>query len=358
MPKDFRLKLSNGFEIAGQSYIHVPLSQMGATGNGNSSTTKRLLLIHGNQDNCRSFHLLAPALQDHYESKEEPCEIVAIDLPSHGRSDHKGSTIVVVDYVYYIAEVVRELGWEGLPIAAVIGHSMGCMVCSAYAAAFPQHVQGLVFLEGTGPLHRHSAVDLPRQIHAHVTARIKGPPPASASYENMETMVQIRQLTAKQAPGGNQYISPEAARELVTWGTKETEDGKFQWLFDPSLHYPHLMYLSLDQVVAISQSITCPVCFLVAEDGWPIEDKAKYDAIVGALQPTVTKTLPGSHSFHSDPQHALGVITEVLRFLDTDHPVKIAKKPISGSSATTTRVQTLPTAPPSSTSTAGCCIIL
>ena len=362
MPKDFRLTLAgDGFGIAGQSYNHHPINTSGRT--------HRLLLLHGNMDNCRSYHLLAPALLEHYQQNKnystDNCEIVAIDLPSHGQSDWRPqATVVVVDYVVLLARIIAALEWDNsnCPPITIIAHSMACSIASAYAAAFSKHVEKLIMLEGTGPMQRDNPMELPQQIQAHVQACLQQQKDTTASatataalikYESIEQLIKVRQLTPQQAPG-NQYISYQAARELVLWGAKEIKDGTWQWRLDPKLHIPHLMYLSCEQMVAILQAITCPVCVLVAKEGWPIQDQNMYDTLMAALQPVVHQTLPGSHAFHADPEHAPAVINAVIEFLDAQHDKPI-RKVAPHQTANAPR-----SAPPPSNdaAAAGCCAIL
>lgn len=368
MPKDFRLTLAeDGFGIAGQSYNHHPINTSGRT--------HRLLLLHGNMDNCRSYHLLAPALLEHYQQQNkystDNCEIVAIDLPSHGQSDWRPqATVVVVDYVVLLARIIAALEWDNqnCPPITIIAHSMACSIAAAYAAAFSKHVEKLIMLEGTGPMQRHNPMQLPQQIQAHVQAclqqqkdTVTTTTTALVKYESIEQLIKVRQLTPQQAPG-DQYISYQAARELVLWGAKENEDGTWQWRLDPKLHIPHLMYLSCEQMVAILQAVPCPVCVLVAKEGWPIQDQNMYDTLMAALQPVVHQTLPGSHAFHADPEHAPAVIDAVIGFLDAQHDKpkqKVAPHRTTNTPPLTAQAKTSSAPPPANDATTdGCCVIL
>ncbi len=72
-------------------------------------------------------------------------DVIALDLPAHGRSAGKGRADV-----YEYAEDVRALmDALALPPAVIVGHSMGGAIAQALALRAPQRVAGLVLL-GTG----------------------------------------------------------------------------------------------------------------------------------------------------------------------------------------------------------------
>jgi pimeloyl-ACP methyl ester carboxylesterase len=130
----------------------------------NPQPKHKILALHGWLDNCRSFHLLAPSLVTKFQGS---VELVALDLPGHGRSSHKsldGPPTVLTEGVYYIAEALDKLGWtkhksEGDKTeddvkddddghrVSLIGHSMGGGLSLAYAGVFPENVDKLVLLD-------------------------------------------------------------------------------------------------------------------------------------------------------------------------------------------------------------------
>lgn len=144
--EDINIECSNGIRLAAQSYTTATSSVL-------QQKNHRILCLHGWMDNCRSYHIIAPYLLQSFST-----HIVALDFVGHGHSDHSAEPgVVLAQHVYYVAEALRVLGWvPGLGEAAgaepatvtLIGHSMGAGVASLYAAAFPEHVERLVLLEG------------------------------------------------------------------------------------------------------------------------------------------------------------------------------------------------------------------
>jgi pimeloyl-ACP methyl ester carboxylesterase len=290
-----------------------------------TARNKRILCLHGWLDNCRSFHRLAPSLLD------TDTELVAIDFPGHGLSSHKSPDApptVMSNAAFYVAETVRQLEWDSF---VLIGHSMGAAVSLIYAAAFPEQISRLVLLEGAGPLTRNGR-DVAKHVRASIERRQAGNPflysqfntasittttKAPRVYPNIDSAVETRCKTATLSPG-NQYLSKEASLEMVQRATITVNGGGVQFRHDPRLQWPSLLYMTDEQVEGLYSDIQCPVCLLLAEDGWPM-DKTRKEVTMSRLQPVVFKTLAGSHHFHADPETADVVAEQVKAFLQQTH---------------------------------------
>ena len=97
-----------------------------------------MLCLHGWLDNVASFYPLLPYLPDTYK-------IIAIEWPGHGHSDHRGKDAHYhfIDWVYDLLKLFESQKWKSVDIVA---HSMGGMVASAFAAAFPEKVKSLTLV--------------------------------------------------------------------------------------------------------------------------------------------------------------------------------------------------------------------
>jgi pimeloyl-ACP methyl ester carboxylesterase len=102
----------------------------------------RVLATHGWLDSAATFNELAPRLEN--------CDVVALDLPGHGRSSHRG-TGTLQHFVEYIADVVAALDALGWERAVLMGHSLGAGVMACVSGAFPERVRGLILIEGIAP---------------------------------------------------------------------------------------------------------------------------------------------------------------------------------------------------------------
>ncbi|HEY9041090.1 MAG TPA: alpha/beta fold hydrolase, partial [Rheinheimera sp.] len=95
-------------------------------------TVKPILCLHGWLDNAASFIPLAAKLPD--------LPILALEFPGHGHSSHRGADAYYYffDWVQDLVALCRQQNWQQLTI---VGHSMGGMVATALAAAFPELVE-------------------------------------------------------------------------------------------------------------------------------------------------------------------------------------------------------------------------
>ena len=129
-------------ELSHETGIDIAFGRIAALRAGNQGAPK-VLALHGWLDNAASFVPLARHLGD--------LDLVAVDLPGHGRSTHLA---IGSDYSFYgsanvVLDIADALGWERF---ALLGHSMGAGIGSLVAAASPQRVARLVAIEALGAL--------------------------------------------------------------------------------------------------------------------------------------------------------------------------------------------------------------
>ena len=147
---------------------------------------------------------------------------------------------------------------------------------------------------------------------------------AARAYPSVEAAIRARVMTAQRSPGGRQYLSREAADAMVRRATVPATpatsspplglSSSVVFRHDPRLQWPSMQYYTREQVRQLYRDVSCPVCLLLAEDGWPFDHRTN-DDILELLRPEVRKTLPGSHHFHADPSTAAAVVLEVVHFL-------------------------------------------
>ena len=347
------------------------------------------MCLHGWLDNSASFHLLAPRLaarlQDQSTAASIETEIVALDLPGHGLSSHKGKDgppQLLSEYCYYVSEFLDEMGWTSSSPSSstsqgvdrdqiiLIGHSMGAGVSTTFAASFPDLIDSIILLEGAGPIarrcedtskHIRNAIDRRKRGNRAIygdhgqggvgdsvsdlgsggddgTSTLAGSKAKGVRvYPTIDDAVRVRLATARLAPG-KQYLSEEAAmamvkRALVPYistpaaqmalsaarATGENVQGftdeSVCFRHDPRLQWPSLQYLTREQVDAIYCSVECPVCLVMADDGWPFGSRER-DSVSNLLKPAHFKTLPGSHHFHADNDSFEAVFREIIKFLE------------------------------------------
>jgi len=229
---------------------------------GNESAPP-LIMIHGGRDHCRNWDWMAERLRDRYH-------IIAPDLRGHGDSQWLvGSSYHTVDYVYDIAQLLRQLD---LGPATVIAHSMGAGISLQYAGTYPKMVDRLVAIEGWGP---------PPQWFTERASR-------KPQFKMRRWMSQLRELAGRlprryesleectaRMQEANPHLSPEHARHLTVHGVVQNEDGTFSWKFDnyTRTDLPH--YWPQQDMHALWEQIACPVLLVRGTESWtgdPMQD--------------------------------------------------------------------------------------
>src|SRR5438552_3763306 len=103
------------------------------------SAKQAVILVHGWTCDETSWDAQVPALSKKYR-------VITLDLPGHGKSDppKDGKFSMAV-----FARAVEAVRVEAkVDKAVLVGHSMGTPVIREYARMYPQHVVGLVPVDG------------------------------------------------------------------------------------------------------------------------------------------------------------------------------------------------------------------
>jgi pimeloyl-ACP methyl ester carboxylesterase len=255
----------------------------------------RTLGLHGWLDNAATFDRLAPLLPR--------LRLVAVDLPGHGRSDHRapGEAYHMVDWLPIVHAIAEALGWDRFSILA---HSMGAAIATLFAATFPARVERLVLLEGLGPLSAEPE-EAPERLAKGIVelrrAHGKQPP----VYPDLDTAVS-RWLAVTWG------LSPEGARILVERGTK-TVPGGITWRSDPRMRCPSLFRMTEAQIQAFLARIACPCLVVKATRGYPF-DEALARRQAAAIQGLKLVEIEGGHHVHlDDPVRVAAVVDGFLR---------------------------------------------
>jgi pimeloyl-ACP methyl ester carboxylesterase len=236
------------------------------------------LALHGWLDNAASFERLGPLLPE--------LKLVALDLPGHGRSEHRPPSAVhhFVDWVGEVAEAADALGWTGF---SLIGHSMGAGIASLVPAVFPDRIRRVVLLEGAGPLAA-AAADAPRQLIAALDDERKAAAAPPRVFPDFESAVAARLRDSD--------LDHESARLLVARGSAAV-DGGVRFIHDPRLKTRSRLRFTEEQVLAFLQAIPCPVLAVGARQGWPFPEDL-VAARLAAIPELETAAVEGGHHVH------------------------------------------------------------
>ncbi|MFR9718545.1 alpha/beta fold hydrolase [Aeromonas diversa] len=237
-----------------------------------------ILALHGWLDNSESFQPLAAHL--------DRFNLVAIDLPGHGHSDHKSTPYVFVDWLDDLHRITRAAGWDRF---ILLGHSLGALIASAYAGVFPEQVSHLILLEGLGPLTQPDS-EVPGQIRRVLESRTRTARRQHPGFVTLEQAVEARCQVGD--------LSPQTARLIVARALDERE-GRWHWRSDPALRERTPLRMSEGQARALLGAITAPVLLLQGTRGYPELSRqlAERREVIGHLE---SGQVDGGHHFHME----------------------------------------------------------
>lgn len=255
-----------------------------------------VLALHGWLDNAASFVPLAPLMTGH---GREGLDIVALDWPGHGRSQHRHESThyYFADYLWDIHAAIDALGWDSCHLVA---HSMGGAIATIFAAAAPQRVRSLVLIDGLGPIADPASKTTQQLRRSSDNLRAK--PRRRKSYSSVDDMVQARLA--------NSDMTEEAAR-LITERSAQQAEGGFEWTNDPRLYWHSPVRFTEEQVLDCLQHIEAPTLCLGAVPFSPWLSEEKYEVRKQALSSGRFELIEGGHHFHMEQAHGVaGIICD------------------------------------------------
>jgi pimeloyl-ACP methyl ester carboxylesterase len=179
---------------------------------GNAKTT--LILVHGWTCDLSSWSYQVPVLSKKYR-------VITMDLPGHGQSASPANGKFAPDLFARAVEAVRAEAKADKIV--LIGHSMGVPVIRQYADLYPQHVAGLIAVDG--PLVRPDwgAANGGRGLPA--PSQFVGPEGRKAR-ENM-----IRGMFTPKTPAALQ----QRILDMMLKAPESTASGAFGWILEPGI---------------------------------------------------------------------------------------------------------------------------
>lgn len=262
---------------------------------GKSGSQHRILCIHGWLDNANSFKPLLPLINN--------AEIVALDLPGHGHSDHQREIYSLAAQAHTVLAAADALNWKSFTLA---GHSLGGCIAPFATVAAKDRIEKLVLIEAAGPMSEPPE-SLPARLarfHEDMSAPDKY---RSRVFDSIEQAVESRLRANK--------MTHDSARLIVERQLKEVHiDGsvKWQWRFDSKLRTTSPHYFTEGQVQSVLTAIDCPVLCILADEGYVLQRKES-EARLDCIKDLSLKKLKGHHHLHLDNPQA--VADEINQFL-------------------------------------------
>jgi pimeloyl-ACP methyl ester carboxylesterase len=244
-----------------------------------------LLALHGWLDNAGSYARLAPRLAARRQ-------VIALELPGHGHSDHlpAGVHYHFVDYVRAVLAAADQLGLARFDL---LGHSLGAGIAAMAAAAAPARIDRLLLIEGLGPLGDDGTRTLERFREG-----IEKP----ANGKGLRVFRDVGQAIAARAVAGG--LRADLARPIVERGLAEVADG-WRWRSDPRLTRTSPLRLAETQIHALLRGIAAPTALLLARPATsylPAGPMARRAACVADI---AVSHMDGGHHLHLEHPDAV-----------------------------------------------------
>jgi len=271
----------------------------------NNSSNNIILCLHGWLDNAASFLPLFNEfnqLSNLGKTRLGEFKIIAIDLPGHGKSSHKGADAHYhfIDWIYDVLALCETHHWSDIHI---VGHSMGGMIASAFAAAFPEKVKSLTLIDSIGFIYADEK-DATSQLRKGLLSRIKqetsGPKKTQLT---LEKAIKARVLISD--------LEEPNARLIVTRNLRTTNDS-CEWRSDRKLNTVSPYRLSLLQCKQLITDIKTPVQIIYGSKGLDFVKKG-LDVFSPLIECNHVVELEGGHHVHMEkPEETAKLISNFI----------------------------------------------
>ncbi|GAA0356319.1 alpha/beta hydrolase [Bowmanella denitrificans] len=209
----------------------------------------KVLALHGWLDNAASFVPMAEYLPD--------WDVVAVDLTGHGHSAHRSADAHYhfLDWVQDIRELLNVLGWQQCHL---LGHSLGGILSSVYAATFPEQIISVVMIEAFGPLTKEAATSA-EQLRESVVSRLAIDDKTARHPPSFAKAVTARLLAGD--------LKKTSATLLVERNLRQLGQ-EWEWRTDRRLRTVSSLRLTEPQAEAFLMAITCPILAITGNKGF------------------------------------------------------------------------------------------
>lgn len=291
-----------GYVESGWELRNIRLAGLSWPARESGGARPPVLMLHGWLDNALTFVHVAPVLAG-------SADVHAIDMAGHGHSGHRpaGQNYLLMDYVADLAELVEShfAKEEGAQVD-LVGHSLGGIVCSLYAAAFPEKVRKLAMIDSLGAFSYPADQTVP-QLRKSIAKKIQGSG-RQVAYPDLASAARARE-------GGLSPLSHDAALTLIPRNLKASGDG-YVWCTDARLRHPSPLMMTEEQVLASLQALRTPTLFVRAEQGL-LASRSGLDKRMEAIPGLQTVQVPGGHHCHLDGDTA-PVASAIKHFLENE----------------------------------------
>jgi len=257
-----------------------------------------VLCLHGYLDNAASFLPLMQQIAQESDLLSER-RIIALDWPGHGHSDHRsiGAHYHFFDYVSDLLALFTLNNWQAIDIVA---HSMGAMIASAFAAAFPEKVKSLTLIDSFGFICAPEALATD-QLRRGVLSRVKSSNATRCFTVEMavKARLHVSDLTVEHVKLIVQRSLIEVDAKSVATEDIDSTSVLYRWRSDPRLRTVSPYRLSLKQGQQLFSDIKCPLQLIYGDKGMKMVTTGLEHFSSNITNLKITK-LSGGHHVHME----------------------------------------------------------
>lgn len=244
--------------------------------------------IHGYLDNAESLRPLAPYLQS--------CRFVAIDLAGHGKSQHRpvGAQYNQADFLQDLYALIEEQAWDSV---ILLGHSLGGILATQFAALFPERVQAVISIDACGPLTQEESTTAQQMRDAILSRHSKR--------RNQLRIVDLDEAVKARCKVSD--LSAEHARTILSRNLTQDAGGHCFWSSDPRLRTKSVVRLTDKQAENLMRNIECPILFIGASNSFK-KLETVYPSRSSWFKNAQYEHLVGGHHIHMENTHDVGLL--------------------------------------------------
>ena len=228
-----------------------------------------MILLHGTGDNAHIWDYFA-----YYTSID--FRIIALDQRGHGNSQWAiPPAYSCIDYVNDLDRLIETLQFNGI---VLMGHSLGALHATMYAATRPEKVSGLIHID------------------------IEPCPPTWNKkylhdlYENLSPYYSSNTEFIEEVKKNSPYADKEMLSDIALFALYKKEDGKFYRKYDREVLY-HFDRYDLRPCLA---KITCPTLIIRGEESRVMRQEIA-EEMRGAIKKSRLVEIPrATHPVHTD----------------------------------------------------------
>jgi pimeloyl-ACP methyl ester carboxylesterase len=247
-----------------------------------------ILCVHGGAANAHWFDFVARGFHPDYHVR-------AVDLRGHGDSAWDRSATPDYSYKRHAADIHELTEKLDLRDFVLIGHSMGGMVSSVYAAIYPGRARAFIVVDS-------NLVMTPERIAGFNAVGNR----AGREYASQEEFV----ANYRVRPGGS-TADPRMLRHIAQHGGRRFEDGRWRHKVDRKVYGSRELFDSL----ALWNHIRIPSLLMKAANSTRMAMEAI--AEVRSRAPQVQVAVVPDSDHHIPLDNPAGFIEVARKFLDT-----------------------------------------